>query len=173
MGFEHAARWYVDGFTKRSNIDVTLKTPEPFKRLPETMELVLFRVIQESLTNVHRHSGSKRAEITVTSHPDRINLSIRDFGKGISPALLKGIEESSAGAGVGLGGMRERVSDLGGHFAIQSGPGGTTTSVSLPLPTEQESFANGDPTGLAAAHSRPVRNSDSEDLGGLPMIAVN
>ena len=94
-------------------------------------------------------------------------------GKGISAELLKDIEGSSAGAGVGLGGMRERVSELGGHFSIESGFGGTTIYVSLPLPVEQESVANGDPTGSAAVQNRPVRNSNSEDVGGLPMIAVN
>lgn len=172
MGFQHAAKWYVEGFSTRSKIDVSVRFSEPFKRLPDAIELVLFRVIQESLTNVHRHSGSKRAEIVVTQYPDRVAATVRDFGKGVDPALLKQIERSSTGPGVGLGGMRERVSDLGGHFAIQSGPSGTTISVSLPLPGEQESFANGDPTASAASTKAARRERDG-GIGGLTMAAMN
>jgi signal transduction histidine kinase len=86
FGFEQAAKWYAEGFSARSKIDVEMKFSEPFPGLPEAMELVLFRIIQESLTDVHRHSGSKRAEIVATFHPDRVNLIVRDFGKGILPS---------------------------------------------------------------------------------------
>jgi signal transduction histidine kinase len=172
LGFQHAAKWYVEGFSNRSKIDVSVRFSEPFKRLPDALELVLFRVIQESLTNVHRHSGSKRAEIVVTQYPDRVAATVRDFGKGIDPALLKKIERSSTGPGVGLGGMRERVSDLGGHFAIESGSSGTTVTVSLPLPAEQESFVNGNPNASAASVKSAPRERDG-GVGGLTMAALN
>jgi signal transduction histidine kinase len=173
FGFEQAARWYVEGFSNRSKIAVDLKFTQPFKRLPESMELVLFRVIQEALTNVHRHSGSERAEIVATLHPDRVNLTVRDFGKGISGDLLKSIEESSSGAGVGLGGMRERVAELGGYLTLESNGGGTSVNVSLPFPADEEAYADGGPDAqAAAAHSREskVRNRDFDPL---PRVALD
>ena len=149
FGLEQAVKWYVEGFAKRSEIEISTKFSQPFKRLPEAIELVLFRVIQEALTNVHRHSGSKRAEIIANLRPERVTLIVRDFGKGIAGDLLQRIERSSSGAGVGLGGMRERIAELGGHLALDSSPQGTTISVSMPFPLEQGTRANGDPTALA------------------------
>jgi signal transduction histidine kinase len=144
FGLEQAATWYVEGFTTRSGVSVDLKFSQPFRRLPEPVELVLFRVMQESLTNVHRHSGSKRAQITLTLHPDRVALVIRDFGNGIPEELRKSIEQSSSGGGVGLGGMRERVAELGGRLGIASSWQGTTLNVSLPLSAEHEATAASD-----------------------------
>lgn len=170
LGFEHALRWYVEGFTKRSKVDVALTFSPGFKRPAEGIEIVLFRVIQEALTNVHRHSGGTRAEINVTQHPDRINVSIRDFGKGIPADLLRDIEQSSAGAGVGLGGMRERVSELGGHFVLESGPEGTVVNVSVPISPE-ESLAKGDPGAQTRSEDAKAKAAKSK-FSGTSMIAL-
>jgi signal transduction histidine kinase len=173
FGFEQAARWYVEGFSNRSKIEVSMKFSQPFKRLPESMELVLFRVIQEALTNVHRHSGSTRAEIVTTMHPDRVNLTVRDFGKGIKEDLLKSIEESSSGAGVGLGGMRERVAELGGHLTLESNGDGTSVNVSLPFPAEDEAFADGGPSAEAQAVRSQQSKAQNKDFDALPRVALD
>lgn len=167
LGFEHALKWYVDGFIKRSRIDVSLEFPERFQRLPDSISLVLFRVIQESLTNVHRHSGSARAKIIVTRTPDRVDVGVSDFGKGMSPERLKNIQESSSGAGVGLGGMRERVADLGGRFNLESGLTGTTVRVSLPLFGDEQ--WNAKQVRAASAHSSAEQLQNS---GTSPSTAL-
>ncbi|HEY6467081.1 MAG TPA: histidine kinase [Candidatus Acidoferrales bacterium] len=172
FGFEQAAKWYVEGFSARSKIDVEMKFSQPFPRLSEAMELVLFRIIQESLTNVHRHSGSNRAEIVATFHPDRVNLIVRDFGKGIPVELLKSMEESSAGAGLGLGGMRERVAELGGHLTIESSSMGTSIEVALPIAAEEESFADGGPKAQPAVSNGRKPRPARKDSDGVPRIAL-
>jgi signal transduction histidine kinase len=148
LGFEHAVEWYVDGFTKRSKIAVRLALTQPFEPLPNEVSLVLFRVIQEALTNIHRHSGSREAEIEVSRRPDGVSLAIRDFGKGIDPGLLRNIQETSMGAGVGLGGMRERVSEFRGRFSIESSPAGTTVRVSIPLPWREDASKSRPPAAI-------------------------
>ncbi len=92
VGLESAIRWYVDGFSERSKISVELILPPRMERLPRDLELVLFRVVQESLTNVHRHSGSESAKIRVTRSPDLVGLEISDRGKGISNREASRIE---------------------------------------------------------------------------------
>ena len=173
FGLEQAAKWYVEGFTKRSRIAVNLKFSQPFKRLPEALELVLFRVIQESLTNVSRHSGSDCAEITATLHPDRVSLVIRDDGKGISEDLLKGIEQSFSGAGVGLGGMRERVLELGGKLAIESNSRGTAITASLPFLAEEEEMAGGDPSARPISAAARQTEEESRNARGYSRLALD
>jgi signal transduction histidine kinase len=172
FGLEQAATWYVEGFTNRSKIAVNLKFSQPFQRLPEALELVLFRVIQESLTNVSRHSGSDRADIAATLHPERVSLVIRDFGKGIPEDLLKGIEQSFSGAGVGLGGMRERVAELGGKLAIESNSQGTSITVSLPLLAEQEATAGGDSSARPLTNEVRRAEKPSRDFEGYSRAAL-
>ncbi len=172
FGFEHAAKWFVDGFAARSKIEVDLKISQPFKRLPDSVELVLFRAIQEALTNVHRHSGSMRAEIVATLHADRVHLTIRDFGRGIPRDLLKSFEQSTAQSGVGLGGMRERIAELGGAFAISSSPHGTTIDVSLPIAEEEQAFADGGPDARILAERAEKLQARERDFGGLPRVAL-
>ncbi|HTZ72986.1 MAG TPA: histidine kinase [Candidatus Aquilonibacter sp.] len=172
FGFEHAAKWFVEGFASRSKIEVDLKISQPFKRLPESVELVMFRVIQEALTNVHRHSGSARAEIVATQHTDRLSLTVRDFGKGIPFDLLKSIEQSAAESGVGLGGMRERVAELGGYFTIDSGPQGTILTVSLPIVEEEQAYADGGPDAQVVAERSRKLTAREKDFGGFPRVAI-
>jgi signal transduction histidine kinase len=131
-GIGSAARWFVEGFAKRSGIQAQCEISEDFDRPPRNQELVLFRVLQESLTNVHRHSGASSALVKLLLETGAIKLEVRDNGAGISEDRLKRLRENAAGSGVGIIGIRERVNELGGHFEIQSGPGGTTVSVILP-----------------------------------------
>lgn len=145
MGFEHAAKWYIEGFSGRSKIQTEINITQPFKRLSPDTELVLYRFIQEALTNVHRHSGSNKAEISVSLSKDQVDAAVRDFGGGIRPDVLQVMHESSAGTGVGLGGMRERVAELGGELKVTSGPAGTTVAISIPLESLRESSADIDP----------------------------
>ena len=130
-GFESAARWFVEGFSQRSGIPVSL-TIQDAGRLPRSVELALFRVLQESLTNIHKHSKSPRAEVSL--RPDRANviLRVKDFGDGLPEETLENFVHSGTRVGVGLAGMRERIREQGGQFRIDSNGAGTTIEVSLP-----------------------------------------
>lgn len=124
-GLASAVRWYVEGFAARSGIKVELDIPDREERLPQAAELVLFRVLQESLTNIHRHSKSATAEVTFRWSRQQARLMVRDFGKGIPPDLLESFRSAGTGMGVGLGGMRERLREAGGQLEIHSDTGGT------------------------------------------------
>ena len=140
-GLASAVRWYVEGFGQRSGIETELELPSDLGRLPETVETAVFRILQESLTNVHRHSGSKRVQVELAKNKDRLILTVRDFGRGIPAESLDGSQPNARSIGVGLAGMRERVNDLGGRLDIQSSGKGTLVLVSIPLPAEQEGAA--------------------------------
>jgi signal transduction histidine kinase len=131
-GLCSAVRWYVDGFAQRSGIKVDLHLPEDFGRLPAEMETAIFRVIQESLTNIHRHSGSAVARIQLRQVGEQVAVEVSDKGKGIPRDKLE--EMSTSGTpGVGIRGMRERLRQLGGALEIESAKVGTVVSVRLPL----------------------------------------
>jgi len=132
-GLASAIAWYVDGFARRSGIEVALDMPGEVGRLPESLELGLFRVLQESLTNIHRHSKSSKAEIVMTLSADHVLLTVRDYGKGIPRSLLGDFSINGTKFGVGLAGMRERIHELGGKFDIQSSATGTLISVTIPV----------------------------------------
>lgn len=132
MGFLFAARWYLEGFAERSGIEVKAEIPENTERLPLAVEMALFRVLQECLANIHRHSGSKRVDVTLVASPTDASLRIRDYGKGIPPVVLQQFHANGGRVGVGLAGMRERVREQGGHFEIQSNASGTTVTVRIP-----------------------------------------
>jgi len=132
VGFSSAAQWYVEGFTKRSGVKANLElaaTPQ----LTKDEELVFFRILQESLTNVLRHSGSEAVDIQVTADDRNAMLSIRDFGRGIPFDKLSSFQEIGAGVGVGLGGMKQRIRNLGGHLTVSSDGTGTCVLATLPL----------------------------------------
>jgi PAS domain S-box-containing protein len=132
-GFASAAKWFVHGFSQRSGIPVTFDLESNFPRLPETIEIALFRVLQESLTNVHRHSRAGGAEIHVDLQPHEVILEVCDQGCGIPSHVLIPIKKNGTQSGVGLAGMRERVNELGGRLEIDSSEQGTTIRVTLPL----------------------------------------
>jgi two-component system, NarL family, sensor kinase len=131
-GFASAARWYVEGFAKRSNIPTSLDLPEDLGRLPAPIELALFRVLQEGLTNVHRHSKSPRADVSLRVFRDQVALRIRDFGRGIPEEVLDRFRRNRAHGGVGLAGMRERIHELGGELEMDSDGDGTQILVKMP-----------------------------------------
>jgi PAS domain S-box-containing protein len=133
MGLAGAVEDYTQGFSARSGIAVDLEAPADFGRLPEDTELALFRVIQESLANVLKHSGSRRARIRFTRSASLVTLEVRDMGHGIPADRLARIKARSGGSGVGLGGMQERLRLLGGWLDLESGPKGTTVRATVPL----------------------------------------
>jgi signal transduction histidine kinase len=132
-GLSSAAKWYLEGFAQRSGIEVKIDLPEELSRLPRPVALGLFRILQESLTNIHRHSNSAKAEVALELLPNHVLLRVRDYGKGIAPDLLETFRANGSNSGVGLAGMRERVRELGGQFTIQRCSPGTLISVTLPV----------------------------------------
>src|SRR6202158_5567374 len=130
-GLASAVRWYVDGFSERSKIKVDMEIPAEFRRLPDQMEIAIFRLVQECLTNIHRHSGSDSAKIAIREEDDSVIIEIKDAGKGIS--LEKQLELSSGRTGVGFRGMRERLRQFGGDLNIQSDHSGTFVKAKLPV----------------------------------------
>ncbi|MDP9338051.1 MAG: GAF domain-containing sensor histidine kinase [Acidobacteriota bacterium] len=133
VGLASAISWYVAGFSERSGIKVGLEFPDSMGRLPREMENALFRVVQQSLANIHRHSGSEVAKIRINMNTDYLQAEICDEGRGIPEEMLKGFQDGTRLVGVGMAGMRERVRDMGGRFDIRSGKTGTTVEVRLPL----------------------------------------
>jgi PAS domain S-box-containing protein len=129
-GLVSALRWYVDGFSERSNIKVDLEIPDDFGRLPDELEIAVFRVVQECLTNIHRHSGSATATIRLHHEGSRLTVQVQDQGKGIPMEKQHQLVESGRG-GVGFAGMRERLRRLGGALEIQSSESGTLVSATL------------------------------------------
>ncbi len=134
-GLNSASRWFVEGFAKRSGIDVKLDIHDGAGRLPEATELVLFRVLQESLTNVHRHSGAKRADVSLQTAGNQMILRVRDYGSGIPGTVLQSLREDGSGGGVGLAGMTERLREIGGTLEVNSSAIGTEIVARVPFST--------------------------------------
>lgn len=130
-GLSSALSWYVQGVIERSGLEITLDISPELGRLPNDMELVIFRLVQECLTNILRHSGSKTAEIRVTREPGSVTVEIKDQGKGVSATRLAEIQ--GKGSGVGIRGMRERLRQFGGNLEIESGDPGTRIFVKIPV----------------------------------------
>jgi PAS domain S-box-containing protein len=132
-GLVPAIRWYVDGFSKRSGIEVNLVALEDIGRLPAEMETALFRVLQECLTNIHRHSGGHTALVRLAIEAGRLVLQVRDDGHGIDSSLVSADAADVHSLGVGIPGMRQRLRQIGGDLQIESGTWGTAVSVVVPL----------------------------------------
>jgi signal transduction histidine kinase len=139
MGLKSAIPWYLDGFSARSGIKTTFQVHEDVGRLPRDSELALFRVLQESLTNVHRHSGSKTARIRLLTRDGMGVLEIEDDGKGVPAQLLEQSGQDWTGAlGVGLRGMNERMWQLGGRLEITPKEKGTIVRAMVPTNDSSE-----------------------------------
>ena len=133
-GLLSAVRWYVEGFAARSGIEVQMNLPPSIPRLLKEIETTLFRILQESLTNVHRHSESKKVNVDIFYDAHAVSLRVRDFGKGIPLERIRSFRDRGTGMGVGLGGMRERVRELGGILRIEPcDPSGTVIVIEIPL----------------------------------------
>ncbi len=131
-GLSSALNWYVQGVAERSGIQINLSVSDDVGRLPAEMELAVFRMVQECLTNIHRHAESRTASIRLARRQDGLWIEVRDEGKGISGDRLAEIQ--SRGSGVGIGGIRERLRQFGGEMRIESNSSGTTVFASIPLP---------------------------------------
>ena len=133
MGLYTAISWYLDGFAKRSGIRTMLEIPPDIGRLPREVELAVFRVLQESVTNVHRHSGSPTAQVRLRVKKSEVHLEVKDQGRGIPDRVLESIWKGLGTLGVGLRGMSERLQQLGGKLEITSSGKGTTVRAIVPF----------------------------------------
>jgi len=145
VGLDSALRWYVDGFAERSKISVDLQLSPGFSNgLPRDFALSLFRIVQECLTNIHRHSGSLSAFVAVERSADAITLTVNDHGRGMAPDLQARIATGES-SGVGFRGMRERIRQFGGRLEVSSDENGTRILAVLPFaPAMQESRTEAD-----------------------------
>jgi two-component system NarL family sensor kinase len=133
MGLASALALYAEGFAERSGIEVRLYVSHGFGRLPTDTEIAMFRIVQQGLANIHRHSGSRVAMIDVRQNSAETTMIIRDAGRGIAPGHLREINSGKKLIGVGIAGMRERIRVMNGRLHITSSPRGTTIEVSLPI----------------------------------------
>jgi PAS domain S-box-containing protein len=142
VGLKSAVPWYLDGFAKRSGIKTSIEITTQFGRLPLDVELAIFRVLQETLTNVHRHSGSTTVTVRLQQRDGWAALEVSDQGRGMPPAILEALgQERWAAVGVGLRGMNERIRQLGGRIEVRSGGTGTTVTVTVPIENDPLSTA--------------------------------
>jgi signal transduction histidine kinase len=136
-GLRSAAQWYVEGFSKRSGIEVDLQIDEDLGRLPQDVETALFRLLQESLTNVHRHSASHKVDICIRREAGQVVAAIRDYGHGFTTQQLYDIRKGNSG-GVGLTGLRERMGALKGVLEVEAAAPGSVVRVTVPVPEEAQ-----------------------------------
>lgn len=131
-GLFSAIQWYVEGMRERSGLDIHSEISPDFGRLPRDLELVVFRLVQESLTNIYRHSGSENGNIRITREDGSVVVEVQDAGRGMSPEKLTAIQ--SGGSGVGIRGMRERLRQFHGELRVESGKSGTKVFATIPIP---------------------------------------
>ncbi len=132
FGLSSALGLYLEGLEQRSGLSIELNIPGDFGRLAPDVELAIFRLVQECLTNIHRHSGSKTAVIRIIREPDKIYAEVQDHGKGMSPERFAEVQSQGAGVGVGIRGMRERVRQAHGELTVDSNALGTTITAIFP-----------------------------------------
>jgi signal transduction histidine kinase len=154
-GLASALRWYVDGFSERSKIKVSLSIPDDFDRMSDEVELAVFRIVQECLTNIHRHSGSSTAEIRIQPAGSSLLIEILDYGKGISPEKQRELKESGS-TGVGFNGMRERLRHLGGTLEVRSDGKGTKVVAIL-----KTSMTNLEVSGMSVGQGKTKDSNES------------
>jgi len=154
-GLLPAIRAYVEGFSARSGIEADLQVSPAFPKAPKGVEIALFRVLQESLTNVVRHSGTKRVEVVLEANDRTASLRVTDFGRGIPRNLPDDFGADNCRSGVGLAGMRERVSELGGRFDIKSDKRGTEVVIVLPLEERRRTYRPSKPKAAVGQRNCP------------------
>ena len=133
LGFASAAEWFIDGFTQRTGVAVSKSISAGAEHLPKDLELALFRILQEALTNIQRHSKSAKAEVSVSVESQDVMLIVSDYGKGIPSETLERFRTKGTHVGVGLAGMKERVTEFKGELEIQSDGMGTKILVKMPI----------------------------------------
>jgi signal transduction histidine kinase len=133
LGFTSAARTYLEGFSRRTGVKISFDLPDSEERLPRDLELTLFRVLQEALTNIQRHSKSTTAEVQLSANAKMATLKVRDHGVGLPPEIIQSFHENGTSVGVGLAGMKERVRERNGEFEIRSDSEGTSISATFPV----------------------------------------
>jgi signal transduction histidine kinase len=136
LGLVSAIKAYAEGFSERSGIALELNLPADFGRLPQETETALFRIVQESLSNIQRHSESETAHLSLQADCASVCLTVGDRGKGIGAGPIDSLGSGGARLGVGILGMRERMTQLGGKLEIDSSPSGTTVRATIPLKVE-------------------------------------
>jgi len=153
IGFASSARWFVEEFARRSGLFVYCDVAPDVSRFGHNAELCFFRVLQESITNAHRHSGCRAVNVIIQADPTTVTLTVKDDGKGIPPDRLKQIREGTGPLGIGLTGMKERVYELGGHLSVDSSEHGTTVTAVVPIALKATSADAEDAssTGIVAA----------------------
>src|SRR5258706_159532 len=157
LGLASAVEWYAEGFARRTGIATDVKISPQFLRLPPDIEVTFFRIVQESLTNVHRYSGSSKAYVRLKATEDQVTVEIGDYGKGIEPGKLIAKDGTVAPLGVGIQGMTERMRQLSGKLEIQSKPkSGTLVIATLPMARVRAS------TEAAAQDDDPQSDADSQ-----------
>ena len=132
-GFASAAKWLVDGYAQRMGMKVSANVSRPVERLPRSVEITLYRVLQEALNNVHRHSHSTRADVSLQTDANWMTLRVKDYGRGIPKETLAAFRANRTQGGVGLTGMKERVREQGGQLEIRSDETGTEVIATIPI----------------------------------------
>jgi len=148
-GLASAVHWYAEGFQKRSSIKLEVEVDADLPRLPADAETTLFRVVQESLTNVHRYSGSSSAKIRISKASGEVLLEVIDYGHGIKSGTARGKLDGPAPLGVGIPGMRERLHQLGGDLSVDFGTSGTRVMATLPIRKSAESESDESESALS------------------------
>jgi two-component system, NarL family, sensor kinase len=146
LGLVSALREYTQGFSERSGIITRFIVSTEFDRLPQSLELALFRIVQESLANIQRHSGSPTAQVLLSLDSSQITLEVIDSGHGMTPPSNDTPQPQEPRLGVGIPGMRERMAQLGGLLDITSGPTGTAVRATISLPEVSSSVTGHDPS---------------------------
>ncbi|PYX36222.1 MAG: hypothetical protein DMG75_11210, partial [Acidobacteria bacterium] len=142
VGVARALRVYVERFSERSKIKVALDISPELGRFSRDLEIAIFRIIQEGLTNIHRHSRSSTAKITIHKSPTELALMVEDRGQGMILPMIESGDGNGARLGVGIRGMRERVQQFGGQLVIRSGESGTAIECRFPFAESDKSSAH-------------------------------
>jgi signal transduction histidine kinase len=162
-GLASALEWYVRGVTERTGLAIDLQVSKDFGRVSKEVELIVFRLVQECLTNVHRHAHSDSATIRLFRDEHKLTLEVQDRGRGISAQRLSEIQAGASG--VGIRGMKERVTQFAGNMTIKSDTSGTRVLVTIPaseaLPMEQPRAAAGNKPTKLPGHALPSPDSPS------------
>ena len=154
IGLHSALQWYLDGLQKRSGIEMSIKVePSDFPRLPADMETAIFRIVQEALTNVFRHSGASKASVVLTKGESEIACLIRDDGKGIAEDVREFKPEI---IGVGIAGMRQRVKEFEGELRLRNADPGTLIEVTIPFSKEPQEFGSKTKPAASMSQGRPL-----------------